>query len=105
MADTLVKLAAVLEERKGADPDESYVSSLYEAGMDRILEKVAEESAEVIEAARGGDSEHLVYETADLWFHTMVMLAHAGLGPDDVLTELSRRFGIFGHEEKASRTE
>ena len=73
--------------------------------MEKILQKVDEEAAEVIEAAREGDPSHLIHETADLWFHTLVMLAHAGLGPDDILAELDKRFGISGHEEKASRSE
>jgi len=105
MSTTLKKLADVLEQRKQADPEGSYVSSLYAAGMDKILEKVAEEATEVIAAAKEEDASHMIHETADLWFHTMVMLAHAGLGPDDVLAELDRRFGISGHEEKASRSE
>ncbi len=103
MNDTLQKLAEVLEQRKQAAPEESYVSSLYAAGMGKILEKVAEESAEVIEAATGGDAQKIIHETADLWFHTLVMLAQAGLEPDDVLAELDRRFGISGHDEKAAR--
>ncbi len=105
MGDTLKKLAEVLEARKQAAPKDSYVSSLYAAGMDKILEKVAEETAEMLEAARQGNPSHLIHETADLWFHTLVMLAHAGLGPDDILAELDHRFGVSGHEEKASRSE
>lgn len=103
MSDTLKKLAEVLEQRKQAAPEDSYVSSLYAAGMDKILEKVAEEAAEVVEAASDGDPHKIIHETADLWFHTMVMLAQAGLQPDDVLAELDRRFGISGHDEKAAR--
>lgn len=105
MSDTLRKLAEVLEARKQAAPEDSYVSSLYAAGMDKILGKVEEEAREVLEAARENDTSHLIHETADLWFHTLVMLAQAGLGPDDILAELDKRFGISGHEEKASRTE
>lgn len=105
MNDTLKKLAEVLEARKQANPEDSYVSSLYAAGMDKILEKIDEETAEVIAAAKEENPSHLIHETADLWFHTLVMLAQAGLGPDDVLAELDRRFGISGHKEKASRSE
>lgn len=104
MSDTLKQLADVLESRKSDDPDNSYVASLYAKGMDKILKKVGEEATEVIIAAKDNDKEQMIYETADLWFHTLVMLAHAGLGPEDVLKELERRFGVSGHEEKASRT-
>ncbi|MFN2382410.1 MAG: phosphoribosyl-ATP diphosphatase [Guyparkeria sp.] len=104
MSDTLQRLAAVLEARKGADPDSSYVARLYGQGLDAILKKVGEEATETILAAKDGDPTQLVYETADLWFHTLVMLAHQGLGPDDVLRELERRFGLSGLDEKAART-
>lgn len=103
MSDTLEKLAGVLEERKAADPGSSYVAGLYEKGMDGILKKVGEEATETVIAALGGDDSQLVYETADLWFHTLVMLAARGLGPADVLQELERRFGLSGIEEKAAR--
>jgi phosphoribosyl-ATP pyrophosphohydrolase len=103
MSDTLAKLAVVIEQRKTADPQNSYVASLYEKGLDRILKKVGEEATETVIAAKGGDDAQLVYETADLWFHTLVMLAARGLGPDAVLAELERRFGLSGIEEKASR--
>lgn len=103
MSDTLAKLAEVIEQRKAADPRNSYVASLYEKGLDRILKKVGEEATETVIAAKGGDDTQLVYETADLWFHTLVMLAARGLGPADVLAELERRFGLSGIEEKASR--
>lgn len=103
MSDTLAKLAEVIEQRKAADPQNSYVASLYEKGLDRILKKVGEEATETVIAAKGGDDAQLVYETADLWFHTLVMLAARGLGPADVLAELERRFGLSGIEEKASR--
>ena len=99
----LDELAAVLESRKGAAEDSSYVASLYAKGLDKILEKVAEESAETIEAAQEEDTDHLVYEVADLWFHIMVLLAHKGLSHEQVLAELARRFGLSGLEEKASR--
>lgn len=103
MSDTLDKLAEVLEARRSASPDSSYVASLYAAGLDAVLEKVDEEAAETIAAARGGDPSALVHETADLWFHCLVMLAVRDLHPRDVLAELERRFGISGLEEKAGR--
>ena len=103
MSDVLNHLAKELEARKEADPADSYVASLYNKGLDKILKKVGEEATEVVIAAKGGDPKQIVYETADLWFHTMVLLAQQGLGPDDVLAELERRFGTSGHEEKASR--
>ncbi len=96
-------LAAVLERRKQADPESSYVAKLHCQGLDAILKKVAEESCEVVMAAKDGDREHLVYETADLWFHTLVLLSHEGLGPRDVLEELARRFGTPGLREQAER--
>ena len=101
----LNELAAVLEERKRADPEGSYVAKLHKGGLDGILKKVAEESFEVAMAAKEGDRGQLVYETADLWFHTLVLLSHEGLGPRDVLEELGRRFGTSGLEEKARRGE
>lgn len=104
MNDTLTRLAELLEQRKNADPHTSYVAKLYGKGMDSILKKVGEEAAETIIAAKNGDKEHLIYETADLWFHTLVMLAQAGLGPQDILNELARREGLSGIEEKASRS-
>ena len=103
MNDTLNKLAQTLETRKSANADKSYVAGLYAAGMDRILKKVGEEAAETIIAAKNGDTDQIIHETADLWFHTLVMLAHAGLGPDDVLAELERRVGVSGIDEKARR--
>jgi phosphoribosyl-ATP pyrophosphohydrolase len=105
MSDTLDRLAELLEQRKSADPQTSYVAKLYAKGMDSILKKVGEEAAETIIAAKNGDNEHLIYETADLWFHTLVMLAQAGLKPQDILDELARREGLSGLEEKASRAE
>lgn len=101
--DVLKELTTVLESRKGQDASESYVASLYAKGLDKILEKVGEESVETIIAAKNGDKDKLIYETADLWFHTLVMLADQGLSAEDVLHELGRRFGVSGHEEKASR--
>lgn len=99
----LHRLAETLEARKGADPQSSYVAGLYAKGEDAILKKIGEEATEAILAAKGGDKLHLVRETADLWFHCLIMLANAGLGPDDVLSELRRREGISGLDEKASR--
>ena len=101
--DTLAELAKILEQRKAADADSSYVASLYSKGLDKILKKIGEEATETVIAAKSGDAEQIVYETADLWFHTLVLLAHQGLRPEDVLNELERRFGTSGHEEKASR--
>jgi phosphoribosyl-ATP pyrophosphohydrolase len=103
MSDILEQIAETLEARKRADADSSYVASLYAKGLDTILKKVGEEATETVIAAKSGDKSQIVYETADLWFHTMVMLANEGLGPNDVLAELQRRFGVSGHEEKASR--
>lgn len=103
MSDTLDKLAEVLEARKSVPPESSYVASLYAAGLDAVLDKVDEEAAEVIAAAREDDPRALVRETADLWFHCLVMLAARGLHPRDVLAELERRFGISGLDEKAGR--
>ena len=105
MSDAVLKqLAVVLEERKGADPDSSYVAKLYDKGLDEILKKIGEEATETVMAAKDGVPEKIIYETADLWFHCMVLLAQQGLGPEDVLSELERRFGLSGLEEKASRT-
>jgi len=98
----LEQLADVLEQRKAASPETSYVASLY-ADPDKMLEKIGEEATETILAAKNGGRDQMIHETADLWFHTMVMLAHHGLKPEDVLSELARRFGVSGHEEKASR--
>jgi len=103
MSEVLQQLAEILEQRKQEPADESYVASLYAKGLDHILKKVGEEATETVIAAKGGDKEQIVYETADLWFHSMVMLADQGLGPDDVLAELQRRFGLSGLEEKAQR--
>ena len=99
----LRRIAETVESRKGADPATSYVAALYAKGTDAILKKVGEEATETILAAKGGDKLQIVRETADLWFHCLVMLAHAGLGPDDVLAELARREGISGIDEKAAR--
>lgn len=104
MNDILNRLADLLEQRKNADAQTSYVANLYAKGMDSILKKLGEEAAETIIAAKNGDQQHLIYETADLWFHTLVMLAQAGLKPQDVLDELARREGLSGIAEKESRT-
>ncbi len=103
MSDVLERLSDLLEERKSADPQSSYVAKLYAKGMDGILKKVGEEATETILAAKEGDRAQIVYETADLWFHCLVMLAQAGLKPQDVLDELARREGLSGIAEKASR--
>jgi len=92
MTTVLEKLHDVLEARKTADPETSYVAGLYQRGLDAILKKVGEEATETVMAAKDGDNGRLVYETADLWFHTLVMLAYQGLSADDVLRELERRF-------------
>ena len=99
----LDELAEILEQRKNAEPDSSYVASLYDKGLDAILKKIGEEATETVMAAKDGSADKIVYEVADLWFHSMVLLAHQGLKPDDVLKELARRFGVSGHDEKASR--
>lgn len=103
MSDILNRLAETLEARKNADPQSSYVAKLYAKGLDSILKKIGEESAEAIIAAKGGDKSQVVYELADLWFHTLVLLAQQGLHPDDVLNELARREGLSGIAEKAAR--
>jgi len=99
----LSEVAAVLEARKQAAPDSSYVAKLYHKGLDAILKKVGEEATETVMAAKDGEKDKIVYEVADLWFHTMVLLAQQGLHPDDVLVELERRFGTSGLVEKANR--
>jgi phosphoribosyl-ATP pyrophosphohydrolase len=104
MSDTLNKLAEVLEKRKHADPDSSYVASLYKAGTDKILKKLGEEATETVIAGKGGDRDEIIYETADLWFHSLVLLSHNNIKPQAVLDELDRRFGLSGIEEKASRS-
>ena len=101
--DILNQLANTLEERKQADPESSYVASLYAKGLDAILKKIGEEATETVMAAKDGDAERIICETADLWFHSMVLLAQQGLRPEQVLDELARRFGISGLEEKAAR--
>ncbi|MDD2816030.1 MAG: phosphoribosyl-ATP diphosphatase [Thiotrichaceae bacterium] len=101
--DILQKLAEILEQRKLADPETSYVSKLYAKGLDTILKKVGEEATETVIAAKNGDPEQVIYEMADLWFHCLVLLAQQDLKPDAVLAELDRRFGLSGITEKAQR--
>ena len=102
--EVIHRLQATLVDRKGAAPESSYVAGLYAKGTDTICKKVAEEAAETIMAAKDGDRPHLVREVTDLWFHSMVLLTHFGLGVDDVLAELRRREGISGMDEKNSRS-
>ncbi|MCC6474638.1 MAG: phosphoribosyl-ATP diphosphatase [Burkholderiales bacterium] len=103
MSDLLERLAAVLDSRKGGDPEHSYVSRLFAQGEDAVLKKIGEEATETVMAAKDGDRRRIVAETADLWFHCLIMLSHYGLGPADVLAELRRREGISGIDEKAAR--
>jgi len=103
MSEILSRLAATMEQRKSADPQSSYVAKLYSKGLDTILKKIGEEATETVIAAKGGDRQQIVYETADLWFHCLVMLANQGIHPDEVLAELARREGLSGLEEKAAR--
>jgi phosphoribosyl-ATP pyrophosphohydrolase len=101
--ETLERIAATIESRKGGDAAKSYVARLLSESEDAVLKKIGEEATETVLAAKGGDRLHLVRETADLWFHSMVLLARHGLGPGDVLAELHRREGISGLDEKATR--
>jgi phosphoribosyl-ATP pyrophosphohydrolase len=110
MSETLKRLADVIESRKpanGGDPDKSYVARLFSKGDDAILKKIGEEATETVMAAKDarvdGDKSKVLYECADLWFHSMIMLAHFDLTPQDVLAELARREGLSGLEEKANR--
>jgi phosphoribosyl-ATP pyrophosphohydrolase len=112
MSITLARIAQVIESRKpenGGDPEKSYVARLFKKGDDTILKKIGEEATETVMAAKdarvSGDTSKVLYECADLWFHSMVMLAHFGLTPQQVIDELARREGISGIEEKASRKE
>lgn len=108
MDNILTALGDILEERKSASAEKSYVSSLYQKGLNKILEKVGEECTETIIAAKdaeiSGDNQDVIYETADLWFHSMVALAKLGVRPEAVLEELARRFDLSGLEEKAARS-
>ncbi|MEY3807532.1 MAG: hypothetical protein RI893_508 [Pseudomonadota bacterium] len=103
MNNVLEQLAVILEQRKQEPADKSYVASLYAKGLNSILKKIGEEATETVIAAKDGDKQQIIYETADLWFHCLVLLADQGLGPNDVLQELQRRFGLSGLEEKAQR--
>jgi len=103
MSDILNQLEQVLQQRKQDDPSKSYVASLYNKGLDTILKKIGEEATETVIAAKSDDKEQIIYEMADLWFHSMVLLAQQDLAIDDVLKELERRFGLSGIDEKASR--
>ena len=102
-AEILSRLAETIASRKHADPSFSYVARLMHQGQDAILKKVAEEAAETLLASKDGDKLHIVHEAADLWFHSLVLLAWHGLGPEDVLRELARREGVSGIDEKNSR--
>jgi phosphoribosyl-ATP pyrophosphohydrolase len=101
--ETLERIAATIETRKGGDPETSYVAKLLAGPEDSLLKKIGEEATETVLAAKAGDRLHLVRETADLWFHSMIVLARHGLGPGDVLAEMYRREGISGLDEKAAR--
>lgn len=101
--DILQRLTAMIASRKGAAAESSYVAKLFSKGEDAILKKVGEEATEVLLAAKSGDKAHLVYETADLWFHCMVLLEQHGLSTKDILNELARREGVSGIAEKQSR--
>ena len=101
----LTQIQNVIDSRKGTDPDTSYVAQLLHKGEDKILQNVIGEAGEVLMASKDGDREHLVYETADLWFHSLILLAHHGLRAEDVINELARRQGLSGLAEKAARTE
>jgi phosphoribosyl-ATP pyrophosphohydrolase len=102
-ANVLRRLGEIIAARRAADPGSSYVANLFAQGQDAVLKKLAEEAAETLLASKDGDKLHIVRETADLWFHSLIVLAWHGLGPDDVLAELRRREGISGIDEKRSR--
>ncbi len=102
-SELLARLADVIESRRGADPDKSYVARLFHKGTDAILKKVGEEATETVMAAKDGDAQKIIYEVADLWFHSLVALAQFGLRPEAVLAELARREGLSGLEEFAAR--
>ncbi|MBE0493051.1 MAG: phosphoribosyl-ATP diphosphatase [Thiomicrospira sp.] len=103
MSEILTQLDQLLEARKAESADSSYVASLYAKGLDQILKKLGEEAIETVMAAKDGDKDHLIYEVTDLWFHSLVLLAHQNLSSADVLKELQRRFGLSGLAEKAQR--
>ena len=103
MDEILSTLEKILEQRKSATADNSYVASLYNQGTDKILDKISEESAEVINAAKDEGKDKIIHEVADLWFHTLVLLRHKNISIKEIETELIRRFGVSGHKEKADR--
>jgi len=103
MDNTLLALEKILEERKSSSEDKSYVASLYDQGTNKILEKISEESDEVIKAVKEEGREEIIHEVADLWFHLLVLLRHENISIEEIELELANRFGISGHEEKASR--
>lgn len=103
MDEILSTLEKILEQRKSATADNSYVASLYNQGTDKILDKISEEAAEVIMAAQDKGNDKIIHEVADLWFHTLVLLRHKDISIKEIETELIRRFGASGHAEKASR--
>lgn len=103
MSNILDRLANTLEARKQASADSSYVAKLYAKGTDAILKKIGEEATETVMAGKDGVREKIIYEVADLWFHTLILLAHVGLKPQDVLDELARREGLSGLDEKSAR--
>ena len=103
MDEILSTLEKILEQRKSATSDKSYVASLYNQGTDKILDKISEESAEVIKAAQDEGNDKIIHEVADLWFHTLVLLRHKNISVKEIETELMRRFGVSGHTEKAAR--
>lgn len=102
--DILARLGDIIEARKGASPEDSYVARLHAKGLDAMLKKVGEEGTEFVMAAKDGVAQNIIYETADLWFHTLVAISHFGLRPEDVLNELARREGLSGLKEFAART-
>lgn len=105
MSDILQRLAQTIEARREAGADASYVARLLQRGEDAILKKIGEEATETVMACKDGERKRIVSETADLWFHCLIMLAHYGLKPSDVFAELERREGVSGLEEKAARTD
>ncbi|NYT52414.1 MAG: phosphoribosyl-ATP diphosphatase [Candidatus Vesicomyosocius endoextente] len=103
MDEVLIKLEQILEQRKSAKVDKSYVASLYNKGTDEILKKISEESTEVIMATKDGSNDKIIYEIADLWFHTLVLLSFKKIKVEQITNELSRRFGLSGLKEKTNR--
>jgi len=104
MSDIFERVARVVEERRNADPSSSYVARLQAGAPDSILKKIGEEATELVIAAKDADRSAVVHETADLWFHTLVLLGACKIGQDEVMAELERRFGVSGIDEKAART-